>query len=597
GHRVFRRLGDADVPTFAFTNGLAIGGGVEIGLHCNYRTVISSLPALGLSECYLGLVPGWGGAWLLPNLVGAEAAVTVMVENPLNSNTLLRAPEVMALGLADAVFDGADFLAQSLRWAATVVTGETVVARAEPDRGAAWDAALARGRAIADVKTGGAAPAPYRALALIEAARTSSRDEGFAAEDEALADLLLTDEMRAGVYTLDLVTKRAKRPAGAPRPTLARPVTKVGIVGAGLMASQIALLLARRLQVPVVLTDVDQARVDHGVAAVHAEIATLARKGRIRPDAANRLTALVTGSVSHDGFTDADLVIEAVFERLDVKKAVFAELESVVRPDCVLATNTSSLSVSAMAAGLAHPERVVGLHFFNPVAVMPFLEVVRAEATDDASLATAFAVAKELKKTAVLVKDSPAFVVNRLLGRWMGEVSRIVDEGTPLPVADGAFAGLAPMPPFMLLGLVGPAVALHTAVTLHDAFPERFYVSANLRRVVDAGKTAIYTFVDGKPVVDPEVAALFETPAEPVELTREQVRHRVLAALAEEAQIMLDDGVVAEPADIDLGLITGAGFSPWNGGLTPLLDRTGIAEQVTGRRFLPEGVASVACEH
>ena len=202
--------------------------------------------------------------------------------------------------------------------------------------------------------------------------------------------------------------KRAKRPAGAPDKSLARPVTKVGIVGAGLMAGQLALLFARRLEVPVVLTDLDQERVDKGVGYVHAEVDKLLGKGRVNPDKANRLKGLVTGLAStRQAFADADFVIEAVFEEMKVKKAVFAEVEAVVSADCVLATNTSSLSITEMAADLEHPERVVGFHFFNPVAVLPLLEIVRGERTDDATLATAFAAGKELKKTAVLVKDSP----------------------------------------------------------------------------------------------------------------------------------------------------------------------------------------------
>ena len=303
-----------------------------------------------------------------------------------------------------------------------------------------------------------------------------------------------TPELIASLYAFDLVQKRAKRPAGAPDKALARPVTKVGIVGAGLMASQLALLFVRRLEVPVVLTDLDQERADKGVAYVHAEIDKLLAKGRgYNQDKANRHKALVTGATDKQAaFGDADFVIEAVFEEMSVKKSVFADVEKVVSAECVLATNTSSLSITEMAADLEHPERVVGFHFFNPVAVMPLLEIVRGEQTDDATLATAFATGKALKKTTILVKDSPSFIVNRLLGRFMGEVGRIVDEGTPVTVADGAFAGVAPMPPFMLLSLVGPAIALHNNETLHRAFPERFYVSPALERVVAAKKGSYY---------------------------------------------------------------------------------------------------------
>ncbi|MGZ4600727.1 3-hydroxyacyl-CoA dehydrogenase NAD-binding domain-containing protein [Oryzihumus sp.] len=594
GHETFAKLEDLPVPTFAFTNGAALGGGVEVGLSCDYRTISSGVPVFALPECFLGLVPGWGGCFKLPNLVGVEKALKVIVENSLNMNRMLKGPQAFELGAADVMFEPVTFLEDSLAWAADVITGKVTVQRPEVDRDEQkWEAAIAAAKGFADLKTGGAAPAPYRALELVSQARTATRDEAYAAEDRVLADLIMGEELRAGLYSFDLTQKRAKRPVGAPDKSLARKVTKVGIVGAGLMASQLALLFIQRLEVPVVMTDLDQERVDKGVAYVHAEVDKLLGKGRIGHDKANRLKALITGATSKEGFADAEFVIEAVFEEMSVKKKVFAEVEAVVSPEAVLATNTSSLSITEMAKDLKHPERVVGFHFFNPVAVMPLLEIVKGEATDDTTLATAFATGKALKKTTILVKDSPSFIVNRLLGRFMGEVAKVVDEGTPIEVADRAFAGLAPMPPFILLGLVGPAIALHNNETLARAFPERFYVSENLRRIVEAKKAAIYIWPEGKPVVDPEVEALFEKPADPVVLTTEQVRERVLSVLAEEARLMLDEGVAAGPQDIDLAMITGAGFSFWNGGLTPLLDRTGVAEKVTGQRFLPQGVASV----
>ncbi|MER7132173.1 3-hydroxyacyl-CoA dehydrogenase NAD-binding domain-containing protein [Streptosporangium saharense] len=584
GHEVFRRLGELDVPSFAFVNGAAMGGGLEIALHCTYRTISSGVTAVALPECFLGLVPGWGGTQLLPRLVGPATAVKLIVENPLSQNRMIKGPEAFEAGVADAMFEPADFLEESLRWAARVLRGEEAVSRTDHTVDD-WSKTLADARFLVDMKLRGASPAPYRALDLIELARTASRSEGFAAEDQTLADLLMGDELRAGLYSFDLVQRRAKRPAGAPDRELARRVTKVGVVGAGLMASQMALLFARRLEVPVVLTDLDQERLDRGVGHVHAEIDRLLGRGRLSADQANRLRALVTGSLTKDAFADADFVIEAVFEDLGVKKKVFAEVEEVVSAECVLATNTSSLSVTEMAAGLRHPERVVGFHFFNPVAVMPLLEIVRGAATDDATLATAFAVGKTLKKSSVLVKDAPAFVVNRLLTRFMGEVIATVDEGTPIEVADHALDGLGlPMTPFTLLQLVGPAVALHVAETLHAAFPSRYGVSENLARLVAAGKPGVYA---PDLSLDREATALFSGGTSPS--TAEEVRLRALRALAEEIRLMLDEGVVAAAQDIDLCMILGAGWPFHLGGVTPYLDRAGVAEP----RFLPPGVASV----
>jgi 3-hydroxyacyl-CoA dehydrogenase/enoyl-CoA hydratase/carnithine racemase len=593
GHDVFRRFTESTVPTFAFVNGAVMGGGLELALSCHYRTLVSNAAAIAFPEVFLGLFPGWGGTQLLPNLIGADAAVTVIIENALNQNKMLKPAQAAELGIFDVVFDSADYLEQSLAWLAQVVNGQVSVARKEIDRGEGWDAALARGRAFVEAKTHGASPGAAKALELLELARGNDLDAGYAAETDGLASLLMTDELRSGLYSFNLVQKRARKPAGAPDKSLARPVTKVGIVGAGLMASQLALLFVRQLKVPVVLTDVDQARVDKGVGYVHGEIDKLLGRKRLSPDAANRLKALVSGSLDKAAFADADFVIEAVFEELSVKQQVFAEVEEHVSAECVLATNTSSLSITEMAAKLSHPERVVGFHFFNPVAVLPLLEIVRGDQTDDATLATAFAVSKQLKKSSVLVKDAPAFVVNRLLTRFLGEVIRAVDEGTPFEVADKALDPLGlPMSPLLLLQLVGPAVALHVAETMHAAFPDRFGVSENMKRFVAAGKTAVYTWdATGQPQVDPEVAALWQPGSSP--LTAEELRTRAEDALAQEIRLMLDEGVVAEAQDIDLCLILGAGWPFWLGGITPYLDRAGVSERVTGQRFLAKGVASV----
>ncbi len=593
GHAVLDKLHSSRVPTFALINGMALGGGLEVTLHCHYRTVSAAAAGIALPECFLGLVPGWGGTYLVPSLIGIERAVTLILQNPLSQNRMLDGRGAYALGLADAMFEGADFLERSLDWAGQVVAGSVTVDRAPVDRSEAdWDAALAEARAFVDLKVGGAAPAPYRALELMSTARTTDRASAYAAEDEALADLIMTPELRASLYAFDLVRKRGRKPAGAPDPALARPVTKVGVVGAGLMASQLATLFLHRLELPVVITDLDQERVDRGLGVVRGEIDKLLGKKRISADGANRLRASLSGTTDLADFADCDFVIEAVFEDLSTKQQVFADLEKHVDPSCVLASNTSSLSITQMAIDLEHPERAVGFHFFNPVAVLPLLEVVRGERTDDATLATALAVAKQLKKNAVLVKDAPAFVVNRLLLRMMGEVFAAVDEGTPLPVADAALQPLGlPMTPFQLVQLVGPAIVLHVGESLYAAFGDRFPVSANLRALVESGRTGVYDWTpEGKPYVSDDTQALLRVGDRPS--TVEQVRERALNALAEEIGLMLADDVVEAPMDIDLCLILGGGWPFHLGGITPYLDRTGVSERVLGRRLLPPGVAT-----
>ncbi|MFF3039162.1 3-hydroxyacyl-CoA dehydrogenase NAD-binding domain-containing protein [Arthrobacter citreus] len=590
GHEVYAKLGNLGVPSFAFINGVALGGGLEIALQSDYRTVSTGAGALALPEAFIGLVPGWGGVYLLPRLIGPENAVKVMIENPLSNNRTLSGPAAYKLGVADALFEPADFLEQSLAWASRVITGAESVNRpnaVEPSEVAdRWDAAVAAGRAFVEARTSNAAPAPAKVLDLLEAGKDWTREQSREAECDALAELMQTPQFQSTVYAfLDLVQKRGKRPAGAPDKKLARPVTKVGVVGAGLMASQLALLFAKQLKVPVVMTDIDQERVDKGVGYVHAEVDKLLGKGRISPDAANRTKALVTGSVSKEAFSDADFVIEAVFEEMSVKKQVFAEVEAVVSPECILATNTSSLSVTEMAADLQHPERVVGFHFFNPVAVMPLLEIVRAPKTDDAVLATAFVLAKQLKKTAVLVKDAAAFVVNRILGRMFGEITKVFDEGTDAATADNALRPMGlPMTPFNLLALVGLPVGQHVQESLHTAFGDRFYVSENSQKLIDAGIKSLWQKDgDGKPYVPQETLDMLTFGDSPS--TSEEVLRRTQDALAEEIGMMLDEGVVAGPEDIDLCVILGAGWPMHLGGITPYLDRVGASDRVNGKLF------------
>jgi 3-hydroxyacyl-CoA dehydrogenase/enoyl-CoA hydratase/carnithine racemase len=593
GHDVFRRLDECDIPTFAFINGLALGGGLEVGLHCNYRT-LASTAFTGLPEVFLGLVPGWGGATILPKLIGPERANQVIMLNALNNNTMMKAKDALSLGVVDAVYEPADFLERSVSFAAKVLSGETKIERKDYSNDPAWDLALATGKAAALKKYGGAEIAsPMRALELIAAARSNTRGAGFDAEDQALADLTMSDPLRASLYAFNLIQKKRKKVEGAPKPALARKVSKVGVVGAGLMASQLALLLLRNLKCPIVMTDIDQERADKGVAWVKNELAKLVEKKRMSEESARRLSLLVSGSADQNSFAGCDFIIEAIFEELSLKQELFKKLESIVSPECVLATNTSSLSVERMSEGLKNPERVIGFHFFNPVAVMPLLEVARTSKTDDATTATAVSIGKDLKKTMIICKDAPGFVVNRLLTRFMGEVTDAVDEGTSPEVADNAMRSIGfPMSPFELLDLVGPGVALHVSETLHENLGPRYRISPTMQAMVNAKVRTFYIKgADGKFSANPDAVALIKQGS--TASTADQVRDRALKALATEARMMLDEGVVSSAAEIDLCMLMGSGWPMHLGGILPYLDREGISDAVCGQRFHSPGIASL----
>lgn len=568
GHDLFARLKTLPYPTLAAVNGAALGGGVEIALHCDERAVSSSVRHIALPEVFLGLIPGWGGTQLVPRLIGAERAVQLIVDNPLKQNRMLTGPQAFELGLADHVLEPVEFLDESLELLVRAVE------EGRPKREPAADLSdaaevCARARGRVDDQVHGAAPAPYRALALIEGAASWTIEEGYRAEEDALAELLPGPEAQASVYAFDVVERRTKRGVGVPEAE-PRRVQRVGIVGAGLMATQLATLFLRRLEVPVVLTDVDPARLEQAVATIGAELQKLVTRGRMPEPKARFLTSIVTTGETPDAYAGCYLVLEAVFEELDVKRQVFAALEDVVPETCLLVTNTSSLSVTGMSERLRHPERVVGLHFFNPVAILPLVEIVRTEATDDVTLATAWEVTKRLGKRGVMVKDAPAFVVNRMLTRQSCVLFGAVENGATFEETDAAALRLGlPMPPSALLAMVGPRVANHVRHTMHDAFPDRFTLSPTLENFANGEMDVVVTGDDRKSV--------------------DEIHTALLEALADEARHILVDGVVGSAAEIDACLILGAGFPFFRGGITKHLDQAGVSERVLGRTLASLG--------
>jgi 3-hydroxyacyl-CoA dehydrogenase/enoyl-CoA hydratase/carnithine racemase len=564
GHELFARIAALPYPTLAAINGAALGGGVEIALHCDQRTISSSVRHFGCPEVFLGLFPAWGGTQLIPRLAGLEAAIKVIVSNPLRQNKLLTAAEAVGLGLADELIEPTEFLDDSLARLLSLLR-DGVGHR----NGSVTDdpQLIEKARRQLDDSLHGATPAPYAALELIAGSAGWSIEEGYAAEEDAIAELLPSRQAQASLYAFDLVERRAKRNPGRPDVD-AREIRKVGIVGAGLMATQLATLFLRRLEVPIAIRDVDQEIVDRALAGIESELESQVQKGRYDEGKARFLHSLVAGGTGYDHFADCDFVLEAVFEELGVKQEVFAELEAVVSPECVLATNTSSLSVTEMGANLEHPERVAGLHFFNPVAVLPLVEIIRTPETDDATLATVWDVATKLRKRPVLVKDAPAFVVNRVLTRMTVVLMDALEQGNTVEETDEAILKLGmPMAPSVLLQMVGPRVANHVLQTLNDAYPDRFPLSATLANYAE-GSDEIVVRGNGRRSV-------------------EEIQQAALEAIADEVRHMLDEGVVASAKDIDTALLLGAGWPFFLGGITKYLEQTGIAQFADSRAAAP----------
>jgi len=551
GHELFARIAALPFPTVAAINGACLGGGVELALHCSHRTISTAVRHFACPEVFLGIFPAWGGTQLVPRLIGAEAAVEFVVANPLRQNRLLDAQSAFERGFAERLLEPAEFVDQSIAFALELTEGATV--RTEADLSGLADA-VRLARSQVDDQVHGAAPAPYLALDLIEGAAEWNLEEGYRREEEAIAELMPGPQAQASIYAFGLVERRARKGIGVPDAE-ARPVRKVGIVGAGLMATQIATLFLRRLEVPLVLRDLEQDIVATALGNVVGELAAQVAKGRYDEAKAEFLGSIVSGGTSYDGFEDCDLVLEAVVERLDVKQQVFAELRELA-PRAILATNTSSLLVSEMGAD-------VGLHFFNPVPLMPLVEIVRTADTDDAVLATAWDVTQRLRKRGVLVRDAPGFVVNRVLTRMTSVLMQALESGNTVDETDEAMLRLGlPMAPSVVLAMVGAPVANHVLRTMHEAYPDRFPLSPALAALA-AGE-------------EPEPLTARPRPVE--ELTDE-----ALSAMADEIGHLLDEGVVASAEDVDTCMLLGAGFPFFLGGITPYLDRTGISESVVGR--------------
>jgi 3-hydroxyacyl-CoA dehydrogenase/enoyl-CoA hydratase/carnithine racemase len=540
GHDAFARLAALPYPTLAAVNGAALGGGVEIALHCDLRTISSGVRHFACPECFLGIIPGWGGTQLVPRLVGPATAVKFIVTNAMRQNRMLTGPEAFELGFADALLEPVEFLDESLAFLVAHI--EAGAPAREPADVSDTAEVIRKARLQLEDSLHGAAPAPVRALDLIEGAATWTLEEGYRAEEDALADLLPGPQAQASVYAFDLVERRAKKGVGIPD-VEPRRIEKVGIVGAGLMARQLAALFLKRLEVPVVMRDLKQEIVDEAVADVQDQ--------QRKPF----LAGLVSGSTEYEIFAGCDLILEAVFEQLSVKHEVIAELRRVA-PDAIVATNTSSLSVAEIGAD-------VGLHFFNPVAVLPLVEIVATPSTDEVVLATAWDVVKRLRKRGVLVQDAPGFVVNRVLTRMTTVLMDALEHGNTVEETDAAILRLGmPMAPSVLLQMVGPRVANHVLHTLHDAYPDRFPLSPTLDNFA-AGSEEIVVQGDARRSI-------------------EEITEAALEAVADEIRHLLDEGVVAEAADVDTCLILGAGYPFFLGGITKHLDQQGIPQRLFG---------------
>ena len=605
GQAIFLRLERLPIPALAAVHGTCLGGGVELALACDHR-VASNAPRtkLGLPETRLGILPGLGGTVRLPRTVGARAALDLIL-----TGKQIDAERARQIGLVDRVIPAERFEGQVKALAGQLASGKRPLGKAKPAlldraiaflRPARWAVKRMTRKQLLR-RTKGHYPAQPLALAVTLDGLGRSPERAYEEEARAFGALAVTPECKNLIFVFKLTEGAKKRtPEGA-----AARVERAAIVGAGVMGAGIAELFAYQ-NLPVRVADVDEEQLRSGLDRARRLLEKGAGHAGWSEDELQERLERLSGGTGYDGFEDADVVVEAVVERMDVKRDVFSSVEDAVRPDAVIASNTSALSISELQDSLRHPERVCGLHFFNPPHRMPLVEVVRGARTTNETMATAFRTAVKLAKTPVVVKDSAGFVVNRILGAYLTEAGHLLQEGMEVETLDRTMSRFGmPMGPARLLDEIGLDVAAHVTETLQSAFGDRFAPAPVMAAVLDTGVTGkkggrgFYRYEDGKAKeVDPQIQRILQESGRDDRPDQEVARERMVFLMINEAARTLDDEVVREPGDIDVAMIMGTGFPPFRGGLLRYADSVGLPHiadrlrelaQRLGPRFEPAG--------
>jgi 3-hydroxyacyl-CoA dehydrogenase / enoyl-CoA hydratase / 3-hydroxybutyryl-CoA epimerase len=605
---LFEQLANLPYPTIAVINGACLGGGTELALACDYRLMTDSPKGqIGLPEVKLGLFPAWGGCTRLPRVVGLSAALDLIL-----TGKSLDARRARRIGLVDEAVPAAILESWSREFARSKLGGgkpRTLRKRKSfgelvlEDTPLGRRAVFSRARDRVLEQTGGHYPAPLEALEVVEEGYGRPIAAGLDAEARHIG-LVFGGEVQRNLLSIFFLTEEVKKETGVADPAVRpRLVARVGILGAGVMGGGIAQLAADK-GLPARMKDIAPPALAHGFASAAAVWKESVRKRRLTPREMARKMDLVSGTLDYSGFARCDVTIEAVVEKLAVKRAVLAEWEAIVPPEAIFASNTSTLPITEIAVGALHAERVVGMHFFNPVHRMPLVEVIRGARTSDETVATIFALSKTLGKTPVVVKDGPGFLVNRILAPYLSEGVRLVREGCRIEDVDAAMTHFGmPVGPLALLDDVGLDVAVKAAEVLGAAFPERMQAGGEdaLASAGRLGRKAGKGFYDyaggkrGKPARE-AYEALRATPREKSPLPEEVVVSRLVLPMINEAAFCLEEKVVRNAGKLDLAMIFGTGFPPFRGGLLRYADSLGadrvfrrlddLAERL-GPRFAP----------
>lgn len=596
GHRVFWKLQELPFPTIALIDGVCLGGGTECALACTYRIATDNpKTSIGLPETQLGIFPGWGGTQRLPRLVGLQSSLKmILTGKPVDGLKAFK------MGLADA------YVPQSFAEERAYEMAQKVTKK-RPNRKVGKLEWLLEGnpigRALIFKKarenvlkvTKGHYPAPLFALELIRKTYTLPLKEGLQREASAFIEAS-PKELAISAHLINLFfTSEAlkKQPQAMKAP--AKPVHEAGVLGAGTMGGGIAWAFSYR-DINVRMKDLNWEAVAKGYEEANKTYSKLVKKRRLKPFEANQKFHRIIGTTDYSGFKNADLVVEAIVENLDIKQQVLAELEQVVSPSAIIATNTSSLTVADISAKMRHPERFVGMHFFNPVPLMPLVEVVAGPKSSPEAIATVFEVCKQMKKTPIVVGDCPGFVVNRVFMNAANEMLIMLEEGIPMEKIEKTLTSFGlPMSPFLLIDEIGIDVTYKVSKQFEQAYGERMRVAPLLEKIHQMkllgkkGGKGFYIHEGKKPVVNPEILKLITKRRE---ATADEITQRPLFLMVNEATRVLDEKILTEPAYIDMAMIMGTGFPPFRGGLLRYAQDEGVSFVVDRLRGFAEKFGS-----
>ncbi len=597
GQQMINRVAALPKPVVAAIHGACLGGGLELALACHWRVATDHPKTqLGLPEIQLGILPGAGGCQRLPRLIGVRAALDIILAGKSE-----RSAKAFRLGMVDELVPPA-ILRKVAVAAAERLAEHGIPARPRKGGLAGWllDGnplgrrlvyRLARQSVLK--KTGGHYPAPLAALDAVRTGMEHGMEAGLVEEHRRFGQLAVTDVSRKLVQIFFATTALKKDDGVPPGTARARQVARVGVVGSGFMGAGIAGTAVAQAEVEVRLRDAELARVGKGLKAATAILDGRLARRRITRHEHQRLVALLSGGGDYSGFGRADLVIEAVFEDVGVKRQVIAELEGVLPPAAIIATNTSTIPIGDIAAKARHPDRMLGMHFFSPVDRMPLLEVIPSEATSPEAIVTAVQFGRKMGKTVIVVADRPGFWVNRILAPYLNEAGHLLMEGTPVEAIDRTMTAFGfPVGPIALLDEVGLDVAGKGGAVMHQAFGERLRPAEAISRMLADKRLGrkngrgFYQYHEGHKVgVDEKVYELLGLrPSDRV--SPQTIEQRLIYAMLNEAAMAAGEGVVRSPRDADIGAIFGIGFPPFRGGPLRMIDDLGAAQVVGTLRAL-----------